>query len=126
MIDEKKLIEELNNINCRSNEESQLIDKVMDIIETQPNISEWIPVEERMPEENETILFSTIGETVQQGFYERVNRKKPFINKRNKIEFQKDNDKGYWHRDRFRDFIDGDLVLAWQSLPEPYRKQVEE
>lgn len=79
-----------------------------------------------MPEENETILFSTIGETVQQGFFERANRKKPFINKRNKIEFEIDNDKGYWHRDRFGDFIDGDLVLAWQPLPEPYIEKVEE
>lgn len=67
MIDEKKLIEELNRqkyiltfedsnpidegFNCG-------IDKAIQLVESQPKVGEWIPVEERLPEKS---LNSVIG-----------------------------------------------------------------
>ena len=65
MIDEKKLIEELNRqkyiltfedsnpidegFNCG-------IDKAIQLVESQPKVGEWIPCSERLPEDNQAVL----------------------------------------------------------------------
>lgn len=65
MIDEKKLIEELNRkkyiltfedsnpidegFNCG-------IDKAIQLVESQPKVGEWIPCNERLPEDNQAVL----------------------------------------------------------------------
>lgn len=79
---------------------------------------EWISVEDRLPEELKTVLFAGIAGTVNQGFYESVDRSKTFVNEFGKIECPKVAG-GFWHRDRFNDFIPGKLVTHWMPLPEP-------
>lgn len=110
MINENKLIEEINSINCISNEESQLIDKVMDIIETQPKVGEWIPftfgghgsLQCPAPDNEQEVLVSD-GKCVWED------------------RFMSDGETCWL------DCITRDLIgLAWQPLPKPYRKQVEE
>lgn len=54
MIDEKKLIERLENIqknDCKSLVERTWFDGILAIVESQPRVGEWIPVEEGLPEE---------------------------------------------------------------------------
>lgn len=79
---------------------------------------EWISVEDRLPEELETVLFASIAGNVNQGFYESVDRNRVFINKLGEIEYPKVAG-GFWYRDRFNDFIPGVLVTHWMPLPKP-------
>lgn len=54
MIDEKKLIHDLNNALVMGN--IGCFDHVMDIIIEQPKVGEWIPCSERLPEPYESVL----------------------------------------------------------------------
>lgn len=110
MIDEKKLIEELNRqkyiltfedsnpidegFNCG-------IDKAIQLVESQPKVGEWIPVEERLPEEAGVYRVTCL-------YADKVYRVKDDL-------FYSDRTWGYDNPNRNR------KVIAWQPLPERYR-----
>lgn len=99
MIDEKKLIERISG--------TPALDKVLSgliaIINAQPKIGEWIPCSERLPEKGETVVACTLDGTFAGQFHEE----------------------GWYRENMF--FYDSEIlvreVMAWQPLPEPYKKQ---
>lgn len=59
MINENRLIDELrkSNLHHASNSrEEALLDRTIRIVKEQPKVNEWIPVEERLPEDNQAVL----------------------------------------------------------------------
>lgn len=60
MIDEKKLVEDLNSLNAINEHESHLIDEVFDIVNRQPKVGEWISVKDRLPDKFEFVLIQNI------------------------------------------------------------------
>ena len=115
MIDEKKLIDELEAkpfIHGRYDRENGNInficgieiwhEMVLSTIENMPKVGEWIPCSERLPEDDSTVL----GWLKWQAFD---------INPYAFVWF----DKGEWCSEMYS-FDDGD-VQAWMPLPEPYK-----
>lgn len=128
MIDEKRLIEELRKSNyhhASSSREKALLDRTIRIVKEQPKVNEWIPVEERLPEEHDSV-------------YAKLKLKG--TDKWNKYMFEKRSDNvnvtiefydgirdvimmhtcdGEWNiiRNTFNHF----KVIAWQPLPSAYK-----
>lgn len=69
---------------------------------------EWIPVSERLPEDNELVLFSTKTDRVFEG------------------RFFSDNTDRQWYSFRDETFAWNNVVLAWMPLPEPYKAESED
>lgn len=105
MIDEKKLYEALENIrnDCESRAERDLLDYVLDTVEEQPKVGEWIPVEEDFPEAGQDILVTCENGRVDFGFYEGCNS---------------------W----ILNYTDEEAyhVIAFMPLPEPYKEKNKE
>lgn len=103
LIDEKKLIEELRKYadelgTVRGEIElANGVLKAISIINEQPKVGEWIPVEERLPESCEYVLVSCVNGAVEYGAY-----------------YAGDKDWSLISTDRQC------KVLAWQPLPKPY------
>ena len=68
-------------------------------------LPEWIPVSDRLPEDNELVLFSTKTDMVFEGRY--------FADKTDR--------QWYSHKDKRRAW--NNVVLAWMPLPEPYKEE---
>ena len=123
MIDENKLIEKINDY-CSEFDESleenesfdgyniksicmSTIADILDLIRDQPKVGEWIPVEERLPNEEEF-----------EKYYCRNHYAAEFIvmikgaNKPTSLYYKE----GVWFDDDNNDYD----VIAWQPLPEPY------
>jgi hypothetical protein len=84
-----------NNVRCDQKIEG-LADDVMDIIANGVTVQEWIPVTERLPENDTYILATTDGVVVS----------------------------AYWHNDRFYAFTANGVatvgcVTHWMPLPQP-------
>lgn len=97
MIDENSLIKTLvkaKNELCVCNQD--IIDKVIEIINIQPKLDEWILIEERLPKQYTYVLVTCENGEVDYGFYYD----------------------GVW----VLDIIDSEAypVVAWIPLPEPY------
>lgn len=123
MIDEKKLIEEIKSMirplltpdgTVRFDDAIQahnetLVD-VLNTIERQPKVGEWIEVEEELPEENEYVDITVLC-------------------KDEYIEYQHDTDVARYYCQMWLDGhgmpIIGN-VIAWKPRPEPYRKEQEQ
>lgn len=73
-----------------------------------PQKSGWIPVSERLPEDNELVLFSTKTDRVFEG------------------RFFSDNTDRQWYSFRDETFAWNNVVIAWMPLPEPYKVESEE
>ena len=72
MIDEKKLIEQLRESNyhhASNSREEVLLDRTIRIVLEQPKVGEWIPVDERLPENCSSVLMYSILRGVEQGCY---------------------------------------------------------
>ena len=129
MIDETKLIEELNQKcevydekcgNAQMNEEYGMemmyagkvlgITEVRKIIESQPKVGDWIPCSERLPENDNYILLSF------------ENFSLPLVGR-----YEKDENGGaFYVGDCNEDdtCLANDLfVNAWMQLPEPYKEE---
>lgn len=88
------------------------IDDVLDIIRKLPPVTpqpRWIPVSERMPEENRTVIAST-----KHGVYPEAR-----YTKEDGWEWAYESGADYWEEI-------GCNVLAWMPLPEPYKAESEE
>lgn len=140
MIDEKKLIEriekqiELNTkyyINNNSDEYSRILDKkiallkwMINLVKSQPKVNKWIPVEEAMPPEHDSI-FANFKNTYLWGnfMFEKISDDVNVT-----IEFDKGKRRtstmhttdGEWIGDHFTNF----KVIAWMPLPKEYEKEV--
>lgn len=123
MIDEKKLIKELEkiyetdeeNIDCTL---SDFAYHVFDCIKQQPKVGEWIPVSERLPEMHREDMEA-------EGEYYMISN--PVIVTDGQqiyiAEYEADMDYRYgWHS---LDGEDYDNIIAWMPLPKPYRPEKE-
>lgn len=121
MIDEKKLIEKIEqlqkivftyNFNV-SRVCDNLLCEIKDFINEQPKVGEWIPVEERLPEQDKRLQdylvrfeyyrygeYNCMYKTIGIGTFDNLNHKFTFIN----------------GQTGWRDLN----VLEWQPLPESY------
>lgn len=109
MIDEKKLIEELEKWKEQSVEDehdqiwNNAINQCIIEVKRQPKVTEWIPVEERLPKVDEKVLVTYLG------YFD----KKPMCD-------------SAAYRDEFGDWlwVEDDehvkvKITAWMPLPEP-------
>lgn len=110
MIDEKKLIEDLKiQFDAIYREDGELlysdhvivkddVDAIIELVNSQPQVGEWIPVSERLPETDDLMLVSC--------------RTKKGVNSVNRAYCSN----GAWHGS-------GSMsgVVAWMPLPEPYK-----
>ena len=105
MIDEKKLIEDLIPI-LNENDDMFLAGRIIGTIDRQPQISDWIPVSERLPEDEYGVLVTVNGK----------HNNTTFIDALEIAEY--DSDEG-WIIEGYLDWINPD-VTAWMPLPEPF------
>lgn len=106
MIDENKLIDEVNDLmdanllfyDDASKARQETLEEIVDLIIDQPEVGEWIPVEERLPEIFENVLIYTKSGHYHIGAYFEE-RKRWWLGV-------------YWE--------DLDFILAWMPLPESY------
>lgn len=141
MIDERKLLEKINDY-CSEFDESleenksfdgyniksicmSVIAEILDLIQDQPKVDEWIPCSERLPEDLMTVNVTWVNRKPQT-YYSYI-KDKPFVN--TALRF---NGKWYWwsvvtedvlreYGESVMDAIDNGIeVIAWQPLPEPY------
>ena len=100
MIDEKKLIEKFEEIqsSCETLMKRVWFDGVLAIIESQPKVGEWIPIEDRFPESRKSVLIYSKEGGVAEGEY--------------------DAQKGYFVQYRWN--AKDIHVIAWQPLPAPF------
>nr|DAP07799.1 MAG TPA: Protein of unknown function (DUF551) [Caudoviricetes sp.] len=117
MIDENKLIEKIESMQTPLDKNTSngllsflLLDNFKDIVKKQPKVNEWIPVEERLPEENGYYIVtapSCINEemTTMELYFDDG---KWLINEGDEI------------------FYYEKSIIAWMPLPKPYEKEVKE
>ena len=101
MIDEKKLIAEIWKKSYGSWSTKWDASGIVNTIESQPKVGEWIPVSERLPEEP---MFSWQGYIVQA-----KNVEEPYS--------------AYWDGEKWTDSEDIERTnsIAWMPLPERYK-----
>lgn len=104
MIDEKKLIEAImRDVIITTEEAFDLRNEIVELIKEQPQADKWIPVEVEMPPKPR---FREKGYLVQI-----KNVVEPYL--------------AYWNGkewiDESNDIVED--VLAWQPLPQPYKKE---
>lgn len=113
MIDEKKLIVEINQMVYKSEMHSPryyALEEVLNIVEQQLKVGEWIPCSERLPEEYGDYLIAWFhtnkyAKAMQKGkHYYEICEYSP--------------EEG-WLSD-FKQCPEGYEVIAWQPLPEPW------
>ncbi len=76
---------------------------IIKALEQEPK-TEWIPVSERLPEDEQEILFSTKTGRVHSGKYHNDDSANQW----------------YSHKDKCRAW--NNVVTAWTPLPEPYKE----
>lgn len=117
MIDEKKLIESLRS-SLNTGRETFPLDMIIDCIEEQPKIGEWIPCSERLPNMHREDMEA-------EGEYYMISN--PVIVTDGQqiyiAEYEADMDYRYgWHSIDGEDY---DNIIAWMPLPKPYRPEKE-
>ena len=116
MIDEKKLIEKIGHRIFKSDSEAYIfaIQETIETIENFPKVGEWIPVEERLPENAGYSCLATIENKFGQKTVAKVFTSYGVFGDGFWLCNEKDIDLKVWK------------VIAWMPLPNPYRKEDEE
>jgi hypothetical protein len=128
MIDEKKLIERLWGLyGSRYNlsmvfeyEDTMLANRILgevqQLIEAQPKVGEWIPVSERLPEEEEAYSYTEENDTFEPNEFIVMieGAELPTV-----AFFDGEDFTGGYNCEFFNE------VIAWMPLPPAYRKDVE-
>ena len=131
MIDEKKLIEDIRKWDESMVDEPSIVHSVLDsviqVIEDQPIFGEWIPVSERLPDEHDSMFAKFKGtQNWTNGMFEKisdsVNVTIEFENGKRVTTMDHTTD-GKWRCEK--KFGLNTKVIAWQPLPEPYKKGAE-
>ena len=112
MIDEKKLIKELSKNSVFEKITNAEGKNVFEIIKTQPQVSGWTPVTERLPENGCGVLVTVNGK----------HNNITFVDALEIAEY--DGDFG-WIVEGYPQWTDPN-VTAWQPLPEPFEGREEE
>ena len=108
MIDETKLIDEVNDLmdanllfyDGASKSRQETLDEIVDLIDEQPKVGEWIPVEERLPKHYGQYLITAIND--YEGIYMAVSNY----------------DSQY--KSFSSDGVEDDNAIAWMDLPKMY------
>lgn len=116
MIDEKRLIEDIDN--CVVGLTNIQMMQIADIIETQPKVNEWIPCSERLPDESVEGLEWTVDEDgkhiacdVLVTFVSKSENNKRYVT-----------DAIYFPGLSLSECFTVDDVVAWKT-PEPYKEE---
>lgn len=115
MIDENRLIEELRKSNyhhASNSREEVLLDRTIRIVQEQPKVNEWIPIEERLPELAGYRCLATIENKYGQRKVADV-----FTN------YGMYGVSPFWLSNAKEIDLSGWKVIAWQPLPNPYIKE---
>ena len=102
MIDEKKLIEELDYYiwhTTESMDEHYAYRQCKKLVERQPKVGEWIPVSERLPKEMQRVLVQKVNGVIEVLQYYGETRS--------------------WGGDTYHN-VHPRLIKAWQPLPKAY------
>jgi len=122
MIDEKKLIAELQNhtLEYKDTDMGIGINVVKEIIKNQPKIGEWIPCSERLPEESGYYLV-TYHDWSDGNYLPKFDD----IHVR-RLHYQVSEHFTGWNYpkcvDKNAEADEHKEVIAWQPLPEPYKE----
>lgn len=107
MIDEKLLIENITDVEVAwyldGNYTTYDSTTIMEIIEEQPKVGEWIPCSKKLPEIEKEVLVFTEGNS--QRVWNLL-----------------DHDDEYVWEDEFGGWNEFEEVLAWMPLPEEYKE----
>lgn len=108
LIDETKLIDEVNDLmdanllfyDDASKSRQETLDEILDLIDEQPKVGEWIPVEERLPKHYGQYLITAINDC--GGVYMDVS----------------------YYDSQYKSFspdgVEDDIAIAWMDLPKMY------
>jgi hypothetical protein len=115
MIDEKKLLEKLEELKFANEERGydtakDVTQEIINLVNEQPK-TDWIPCEERLPNRNEVVLCWVVSTTIASGETYIIGSC----------------DNGFWffqtHTIGIHSFPVKDYkVVAWQPLPQPYQE----
>lgn len=114
MIDEKKLIQEFENLDGDCNlfrwrSANKIKAGIIRIINEQPKIGEWIPCSERLPEDSETMVLVQVSGRIKNITFEDALELASY-----------DPDDG-WILDAYPDW-EYAQPTAWMPLPGPYKE----
>ena len=101
MIDENKLIESLR-ASLNTGRETFPVELIVECIEEQPKVGEWISYSDRLPEDSGTYIVNAIENSIVHVTFAKL---LPRIKKWNLT-----GSRSYWK------------VNAWMPLPEPYKE----
>lgn len=107
MIDERKLIEEIDyyiSHTCENSKEHYAYKQSKKLVEKQPKVNEWIPVSEKLPEVEKEVLVCTYGYS-------------------QRVWCLLDHDEEYVWEDEFGGWNEFEDVIAWMLLPERYKSE---
>lgn len=127
MIDEKKLIEVIKNIQDHMREVNakpvpvdarEIFTLFVEMVEHQSKVGEWIPVSERLPDKNGRYL--CFVDTKHVSYMYVFNFAKDLY-KLDKYDFQPEDGSGFYEHDYDYGYSKILDVVAWMPLPEKYK-----
>ncbi len=128
MIDEKKLIEEIENLQQHADITHNLIsfyalDNIKKYVENMPKVNEWIPVEVAMPPEHDSIFVKFKGtDKWKDGMFENISDNVQvtveFENGKRLVDMAHTQD-GKWKLSTFK-VMKPKKVVAWKPLSLPF------
>lgn len=105
MIDEKKLIEDINEWN-KTMEIEWTFENVISLLESAPKVSAWIPCSERLPTKEESI------KNDNRFIFDDGNRRYGGL-----FDYEK---QCFVQFDFWKGLVEDKCAIAWQPLPEQY------
>ena len=100
MINEKKLIEDINKTLETTSISFQTAEIILNIIKSQPKVGDWVPVEDRLPKYGGVYLITAIND--YEGIYMAVSS----------------------YDSQYKSFsydgVEDHNAIAWMDLPKPY------